>query len=308
MSTIRAKHPRIRRDGRHIDVLATLISSVVLFLSAYPIWYALINSLNDASKRTTRDSLLWPANFTLDAYAAIVKEGGLFSAFFVSTLRTVSGSLLHLLVTSMAAYVLVKSNLIGKKFFTVFFLISMYFSGGLIPTYLLLTQLGLLNNFLVYILPAAFSYYNALLMMAFFRSLPDALEESALLDGAGHFTIYRRIILPLSKPILATVILFNGVYHWTDWFSTLFYTTNRSLTTLSALIMRLLSQTEAQSIISGAEMAALAEGGTGRIKMMLSIQGIRYAAAMVAILPVVLVYPFIQRYFVKGIMLGAVKA
>lgn len=303
------RHPgRIKRDSAHIDVIATVICTVVLLVSLYPIWYVLVNSFNDASARSARDSLFWPANFTLDAYKAIVKEGGLVSAFTISTLRTLIGSGLHLLVTSMAAFVLVRPNLIAKRFFTIFFLISMYFSGGLIPTYLLLSRLKLLNSFLVYILPAAFSYYNALLMMAFFRSLPDALEESALLDGAGYATIFFKIILPLSKPILATVLLFSGVAHWNDWFSTLFYTTNRNLTTLSALIMRLLSQTEAQSIISGAEMSALAEGGTGRIKMMLSIQGIRYAAAMFAILPVAIVYPFIQRFFVQGIMLGAVKA
>lgn len=168
MAEARAR-PRRRSDEPIVDVLALAFCSIVFVVSIYPIYYAFINSINDASTPATKDSLFLPGRFTLDAYRSIIDSGGLGVALTNSIARTAVGSVLHLLVTSMAAYVLTKSNLLFKRLFTTLFLVSMYFSGGLIPTYILQMKLKLLNNFLVYILPSAFSYFNALLLMAYFR-------------------------------------------------------------------------------------------------------------------------------------------
>jgi putative aldouronate transport system permease protein len=175
----------------------------------------------------------------------------------------------------------------------------MYFGGGLIPYYLLIRNLGLINNFLVYIIPGLFSFYNALLFMANFRAIPSSIEESALIDGARPFHVFVRIVLPLSTPILATIALFNGVGHWNDWFTTAIYTRSQWLNTLPVLLRDIINIASNQSEIA-ARLALRRD--------LVTLEAIRYATMMVAVLPITISYPFLQKYFVKGMLLGAIKA
>jgi putative aldouronate transport system permease protein len=198
----------------------------------------------------------------------------------------------------MFAYGLSK-KICFRKIYSVLGLVTMYFGGGLIPYYLLIRSLGLIDNFLVYIIPGILSFYNALLFMANYRAIPSSIEESALIDGARPFVIFLRIVLPLSTPILATIALFNGVGHWNDWFTTAIYTRSQWLNTLPVLLRDIINyasnQTEiAQHLIQN--------------RQLVTVEAIRYATMMVAVLPITVAYPFLQKYFVKGMLMGAIKA
>jgi putative aldouronate transport system permease protein len=198
----------------------------------------------------------------------------------------------------MFAYGLSK-NIRFRKFYSVLGLVTMYFSGGLIPYYLLIRSLGMIDTFYVYIIPSLLSFYNALLFMANFRAIPASIEESALIDGARPFVIFVKIVLPLSTPILATIALFNGVSHWNDWFTTAIYTRSQWLNTLPVLLRDIINYANNQQEI--AAHAALSRD-------LVTFEAIRYATMMIAVLPITVSYPFLQKYFVKGMLMGAIKA
>jgi len=189
-------------------------------------------------------------------------------------------------------------------------LITLYFSGGLIPTYLLYRTLGLLNSFWVYIVPTLYAYYNSLLFMAFFREMPSSLEDSARIDGAGDFQIFVRIMLPLSKPILATIALFVGVFHWNDWFASAYFVFDEELWTVPTVLIKTLSSAEAAmralSLQADAIMRPGAEFAT--LERVVTIESVKYAMIVVTVFPITLIYPFLQRYFVKGLLIGHIKA
>jgi putative aldouronate transport system permease protein len=232
-------------------------------------------------------------------------------AFGVTVLRTVLGTALSLLFTSMVAYALAQERLIFRKFYSVFGLVTLYFSGGLIPTFLLLKFLGLLDTFWVYIVPGLFGYFNALLIGAYFRdSIPSSLVESAKIDVAYDFRIFLQIMLPLSKPVLATVALFLAVGHWNDWFTSNYFVRSRpDLWTLPTILMRTLSETEGASTIRSIQSgnAGIRPGELGSMAT-ITTASVRYATLIVTVFPVAVVYPFLQKYFVKGITIGAIKA
>lgn len=242
---------------------------------------------------------LLPVDVQFGTYVYVVKESMFVNAFKNSVIVTVVGTFLSLTVTSLAAYPLSKIRLRGRPFFILFFVFTMLFSGGLIPTYLLIQNLGLINTLPVLFLPGAISVFNMLVIKSYFESLPDALEESAKMDGAINLRIFWSIILPLSLPVMATIALFYAVGFWNDFFTAMIYVTNPSLKPLQLYLKELLAS--ANAVFTQVDKIDI------NMAMNVSPQAIQAAAIIVATLPILLVYPFLQKYFVKGVMIGSVK-
>lgn len=281
------------------------ISSTVIVLcfivTVYPIWYCLVYAFNDGVDSIKGAMYFWPRVPTLDNFATVFKNQNILNAYGVTIARTVSGTVLSLAVMLMASYALTKPKLYFRKFYTTLFIVSMYFGGGIVPYYLLLLNLRLLNTFWVYILPGLAGYFNMLLIMAFMRQLPSELEDSAMMDGAGYFRIFLSVIVPLSKPIIATVAMFVAVGHWNDWFSTTYYTTTPKLMTISTYLTKLIQEESARA-------SAQSRMTNSVTKQMLATQALKYASLIITIAPIVTIYPFAQRFFVKGMMVGSIKA
>ena len=278
----------------------------VVIIMFYPFWYCIIVSFNDATELYKGPLYLWPRKFSLENYCFVLSNDLVLVAIRNSVLRTVSGTILHCIFTGATAYGLSRPNLLYRKFYTTAFVITMYFGGGLIPTYLLYRNLGLLNNFLVYIIPSMFSFYNCILFMSFYESIPASLEESARINGASTIKIFFRIIVPVSKPIFATVALYSIVGQWNAWFDTLTYTKSDSLITLQSIMAKML---QAAENLKKMMMQLASSGGDVDSSVLDSVTptAVRVATMVITTFPIVVVYPFFQKYFVKGIMLGSVK-
>ena len=297
----RSRRIRETPGERIFNGINILIMLVIAFLSLYPIWYVFVNSFNDANDAMLGGIYWWPRMFSLENYKAVFRDATVFRAYTITVLRTLLGTVTGVLFTAIVSYGLSKPYLIFRKFYLLVGTVTLFFGGGLIPYFLVLRSLGLLNNFLVYIIPALFSFFNLLIFMSFFRELPAALEESARIDGANDFRIFFRIILPLSMPVIATIALFNGVYHWNDYFSGVMFMTNRTdLEPIQTYLYRVIAQTSAQDIRSAA-------GAEVVTKNLTTSTAVKLATMVITTLPIVCVYPFLQKYFIKGMLLGAIK-
>ncbi len=241
---------------------------------------------------------LWPKEFTLDNYAEVFQNKYIWVGYKNTLIRTVAGTFCQLFMTALGAYVLSKKYFPHRTFWTLFVVFTMFFSGGLIPSFLLIKSLGLFDTYAVMILPGLVGTYNLVIMRNFFTSLPEEIEESAMIDGAGRFRIFVQIILPMSKPILATVALWLAVGHWNAWYDVLIYVYDDTMFTLQIILRRILI-TGSQEIMTLDQSSASSE--------MVSSEGLKAASIFVATLPILCVYPFVQRYFTKGIMVGALK-
>lgn len=289
-----------KRQGWVFDTVNTIIMGIVIVIMLFPFLHILAISLNEARDSAAGGIGIWPRIFSTDSFEAVFRYQGILESFLVSAARTIVGTMITLIVTSVASYVMTKKNLVFYKGFYRFFIASMFISGGLIPTFILYKQIGLYNSFLVYVLPGAFSVFYMILFRTYFIQLPKEIEESAFLDGAGELTIFVRIMLPLSLPILATIGLFVAVSQWNSWQDTLFFTSDPKLQTLQFVLMKVLRQAEA---------ASMAKRTRSLLRNTISItpESIKMAITIVATIPILLVYPFLQKYFVKGIVVGAVK-
>ncbi len=283
-----------------INTAALVVCAVVTIVSLYPIYYCLINSLNDGRDAMKGGIYLWPRVFSLENYRIVFREDTLLRAFFMTVARTLCGSVLHVLFTAMTAYALSRRELMFRKLYVALGIITMYVGGGIIPTYLLYKNLKLINTFWVYILPGMFSFYNMILMMSFFRQLPESLVESARIDGASHFTVFRKVILPLSPPIIATVALFVGVNYWNDWYAPAYYILDEELMTMPATLLRLMNEAEAQQKLARLYSQL-------QVRPSVTLESVRYATLIVSVMPITILYPFVQKYFIKGMMIGSVK-
>lgn len=282
-----------------------LVLTGFTLLCVYPFWYMLIYTLSTPSIADVNTPIFLPKGFTFFNYREIFKVEGFFHALLISVLRTVTGTCATVFSCSFLGYLFTQSQMPARKFLYRALIMTMYISGGLVPTYLLIMSYGLLNNFLVYILPAMVSAYNVVLIKTYIEQLPHELEESALLDGAGPFTVFCRIIFPLSTPIVATVAVFAAVGQWNAWFDNYIYTSNNeNLQTLQYLLYRYLNQAQqmADQIRNATTMS-----GELVVEDMVSPKGVRMTITVLASIPIFVVYPFMQRFFVKGIMIGAVK-
>ena len=282
------------------EVIVLIIMAVVSFVTLYPIWYTVVLSFNDGNDAMLGGIYWWPRIFTLDNYVAVFRNPGIMRSFVVTITRTLIGTVTSVFFTAMVAYALSKKDLVFRKIYFGMGIVTMFFGGGLIPYFLLLKSLNLLDNFWVYIIPALFGFYNCLIFIAFFNELPAEVEESAKIDGANDLYIFLKIVLPMSKPVLATIALFAGVYHWNDYFSGVIYIQRRSdLEPIQTFLYRVVSESASNSM-----MRQLPAGVT---TSQVTQQSVRLATMIVTTLPIVCVYPFLQKYFVKGIMIGAVK-
>lgn len=286
-------------EDRIINIVTAVLCILVLIVTVYPVYYCLIYSFNDGRDAAKQALYFWPRKFSLENYKIVFQNKAIYPAFMMTMLRSIVGTVLAVFCMAMAAYALSKDNLKGRKVYMIMGVITLYFSAGVVQSYLLYREMRLLDSFWVYILPNIFQFYYIILFISFFRELPAALEESAQMDGAGYFTILFKIIIPLSTPVIATVSLFVGVWHWNDWFHPAFFIQNESLMTLPAVLMRAMSLAEAQQTLQ--KMIAVPSQSST------TMESVRYAMLIVSILPVTIIYPFVQKFFLKGMMLGAVK-
>ncbi|MDQ6418404.1 carbohydrate ABC transporter permease [Paenibacillus sp. LHD-117] len=285
------------------DLFIYLFLIVIFLVTFYPFWNILVVSLNDATDSVRGGLYLWPRQFTLESYQSIFRNHELINSVKVTVLRTVIGTPLSVLAISMMAYSLSKRELIAWRAFTLFFIFTMYFGGGLIPTYMIIKSLGLIDSFWVFIFPGLIGVFLMILVRTYMEQLPPEIEESAKIDGANDLQIFGKMVLPLCVPVLATIALFIGIGHWNSWYDSYIYTYKPELKTLQAILVKILNQFQTGAMLSEAEALA---NSSKRIPV--SGESIRMAVTMVATLPIILVYPFLQRFFVKGIMMGAIKS
>ncbi len=294
------------RQGKKGEVIFKvflyLFMILIGFITLYPFLNVLAISFNDSLDTVKGGIHLWPRVFTWNNYREVFTYPNLVIGFKISLLRTVIGTVFGLFSTAMVAYAISCREFVARRLVSALFILTMYVSGGLIPEFMLVRKLGLINNFWVYILPGLISGWNVFVLRAYMDTLPESLTESAKLDGANEITIFFRIILPLCKPILATIALFIAVGQWNSWFDTYIYCTgNRSLTTLQYEMMRILQDVTSTTSSS---MYGMNEYNAPRT----SPESIQAAITIVVTLPILLIYPFLQKYFVKGLTLGAIKS
>lgn len=280
------------------SIVNTALLTIFCIAVLYPVWYIIVLSFNDGADAMLGGIYFWPRKFTFQNYRAVFQDSSIIKSFLVTIARTVIGTVSSVFFTAMVSYAFSKARLIGRNIYLTMGTITLLFNGGLIPTFLLIRNLHLYDSFWVYIIPALFGFYNCIIFMSFFRSLPPALEESAMIDGANEFQQFIKIVLPLSKPILATIALFTAVGHWNDYFTGVIYIQNPDLIPIQTYLYRVVA--EAGSIRMQGAVPGLIEKAN-------STQALKLATMIVTTLPIVCVYPFLQKYFVKGVMIGAVK-
>lgn len=294
-----------RKKLSKADVFYNIICSIIFIIFAliciFPFYYLFICTISNPDLVERGKIVFFPQGFTLKNYQEVLQVQNLGNSAMVSLLRTVLGTALNLLATSYLAYFFTKTEMWGRKFWYRLVVATMYFSAGMIPVYLNNKMLGLLNTFWIYIIPGMVGVYNMILVKTSIESMPAELEESAVLDGAGYFERWLKIVLPLQKPILATVGLFSAVGHWNDFFTTQLYVTSPKLYTLQFLLFEF--QNQVRNAATQIDSAAAAMGGVSSVKP----TGIRLTLTAIVVIPIMLVYPFIQKYYVKGVMIGAVK-
>lgn len=289
---------------RTFDILLCIAFGLFTIACIFPFYYIFINTISDNNLVATGRIHLIPKGLHLTNYVNVLKLKNIGSAALVSLARTVVGTLITLLAASFPAYAFTREEFWGRKFFYRFVIITMYFSAGLIPVFLTYRTLGIYNTFWVYVLPSLVTPFNLILCKTYIESLPASLEESAEIDGAGYVVRYARIVLPLCKPILATIAVFAAVGQWNNFMDTVLYVRNSNLFTLQYVLYDYLTRANAIIEIMRTDPNAMAGQD---ISTMLTSLTVQYTICIVTILPVLLVYPFFQRFFVKGIMIGAIK-
>jgi len=284
------------------DIFIYAFLLAVFIVTFLPFWNIFVLSLNDANDTIRGGFFLWPRVFTIDSYTAVMQNPEIFPALRVTFLRTIVGVPMTLLVITMLAYALSQNTLPGKKPLTLFFIFTMYFSGGMIPSYMVNKSLGLIDSFWVFIFPPIFNAFWMVLVRTFMEGLPKELEESAKLDGAHDLDILFRIILPLCMPVLATITLFSAINHWNSWYDSYIYTYRDELKTLPAILVKILNQYQTGDMLTAAQQMA-----NEAKRLPVSSETIRMTTTIVATVPIILLYPLLQRYLIKGMMIGAVK-
>lgn len=299
-----------RRDtnSRMFNTANVILLAVIGFVTLYPFWNIAVISLNDPTDAMRGGLFLWPRMFSMVCYKYILTtNNSLLHAFAISILRTVTGTVLGVFCTTILAYTISRRDFIARKLFSRMFVISMYFSGGLIPVYILFRQLHLMNNFLVYIIPpfmatpGLVSAFYLLIMRSFMQDIPESLQEAAIIEGANDFQIFYKVVLPLCTPVVATIALYIAVAQWGSWQDTYFFApTSRTLTTL---------QFEMQKILAGdiQQVTASQIHDISERAVTLTPQAVQDSIIVIATVPILAVYPFMQRYFVSGLTIGAVK-
>lgn len=290
---------RETKTDRLFTILNYVFLSIVALLVLYPLLFVVSASFSNPQYIISGEMWLWPKEFTVDAYEKVFKNKEIINGFINTVKYTVVGTALNVVMTILAAYPLSRKDFKGRGFFMAFIVFTMFFSGGLIPTYLLIRDLGMLNTFWVMIIPNAVAVWNIIIMRTFFQGIPTELEESAKIDGSGNFRILWSIVLPLSFPVIAVMVLFYSVGHWNSYFQALIYLQDEKRFPLQLILRQILIQGQADEMVKGTSESFL--------QQQLSVEGLKYAVLIVANLPMLMLYPFLQKYFVKGVMIGSLK-
>ncbi|PIH60300.1 carbohydrate ABC transporter permease [Paenibacillus sp. LK1] len=290
------------KESGWFDRIFTIFNYTFLILlvivTLYPLLYVLFASLSDSAQLLANKGLLWkPVGFSLEAYKSVLANPGIATGFRNTLFILVFGVIVNLFMTALGAYVLSRKHVMWNKVFMFFIVFTMFFGGGLIPLYLVVKGVGLLDTLWSTILPFAISTFNLIIMRTSFMGIPDSLEESAKIDGANHFTILFRIIIPLSMPVIAVMILYYAVDKWNGWFYASVFIKSRELFPLQLVLREILIANSTESMSAGASAGDRFQIG----------ETIKYATIMVATIPILCIYPFLQRFFVKGVMVGSLK-
>jgi putative aldouronate transport system permease protein len=285
-----------------IDIFVYGSLIIVGFVTLYPFWNITVLAFNDALDSLRGGITFWPRMWTLENFRSVLKAEILVRAAINSVLRTVLGVSASIVFVTMLAYTLSRREYVLRKFIQRLFIVTMYVHGGLIPFYFVIRGLGLRNNFLVYILPLLINAYYLIIVRSYMDTIPDSLHEAAKIDGANDFFIYRTIVFPLSAPVVATIALFISVDQWNAWFDTFLFVSEKNLTTLQFELMRIISQSTIR-VQNIDEIRAQIESR----RVTSTPESIRMAITVVVTTPILFVYPFIQRYFIKGMTIGAIK-
>lgn len=288
----------------YIFVIYLLITLLCLSI-VLPFLNILALSFN-AGKDAERGGIyFWPRVWSIQNFKEVFASSNIVTAFGISLFRTVVGTVASVFLTAMGAYALKSRTMPGVRFFTLLIFFTMLFSGGMIPYYMLLKSLHLTNTIWVYIIPSLYSAWNLIIMRTFFQQIHPSLEESARMDGYNDFAIFMRIIMPLSKPVIAVIALFNAVGHWNDWFTGAFYVRSANLRPLSTLLQEMLTRAEAMR--SKLESAAGMNQYDALEKMQVTGDSMKMATIIIVVAPIIIIYPFIQKYFAQGVMIGSIK-
>ena len=283
---------------RCFDAANVLFMILLSFVTLYPLLYVLFASLSDASAVAShRGLMLYPVGFTLDAYEAVMKNPNIGRSYLNTLIYVTVGTTLNIFLTMLGAYALSRRDVMWKNLIMFLIVFTMFFHGGIIPSYILVNKLGLMNTYFALIIPNAISAFNLIVMRTAFQGVPYSLDESARMDGASDWTILFRIVAPLSMPVIAVMILFYGVSHWNSWFSAMIYLQDRSLFPMQLILREILIANDTTSMtidVSSNDVARIS-------------QTIKYATIIIATVPVLALYPFLQKYFVKGVLIGAIK-
>ena len=287
---------------RAFNVFNIALMLLLCVFTLYPYLNQIAISLNEGVGTMRGGITIFPRKFTLQNYAAVFKNELILNAAVISVTRVLLAVFLALSVTFSAAFALTRKGLPHKRGLTLYFMFPAYVSAGVIPIYFLYRYLGLINNYLLYILPTAFTFYNMVIVRSFLQELPYSIEESAQIDGASEFCILTRIVLPLSKPVLATIALWVAVAGWNDYQTTLMYITNRKIYTLQYVMMQIIKESELVQ-----QIAVQSAMGNVNAQTQPTPDSVKSAVLIATTIPIIMVYPFLQRYFIKGVTVGAVK-
>ena len=278
------------------DVLILAVSLIILIVTIYPLYYVLIASFSDPARVLRGEVVLFPIGFSFKGYLSVFQDGRIMKGLVNTTIYSVLGTLVNLVVTLPAAYALSRREFKLRKIINIYFVFTMFFNGGIIATYIVLKNVGLVNTRLIFIVGFCFSVYNMIITRTFFEnSIPEQLRDAARLDGCGHFRYFMSIVLPLSKAIIAVIALYYFVWHWNDFFTGLVYTSKEELLPMQNVLRKIIlsNQTNLSGSVSFTQLSLQEQ--------------IKYASIVVATIPLVVIYPFLQKYFDKGVMIGAVK-
>ncbi|TDF97209.1 carbohydrate ABC transporter permease [Paenibacillus piri] len=285
---------------RWFDAINLCLLSLVLIIVLYPLVYVISASLSNPLLVLQGEVWLWPKELSLEAYKRVFQNADIMVGYKNTILYTAVGTCVNIVMTVAGAYPLSRRDFFGRNAIMAFFVFTMFFSGGIIPTYLVIKSLGMINTFWVMILPGAVSVFNLIIMRTFFQNtIPIELQESAFMDGCSNIRILASIVLPLSMPIIAVLILYYAVSHWNAFFNALIYLSNRQQYPLQLFLRELLIQNQMEQMMSGESESMLEQQNLA--------EGLKYAIIVVSSLPVLILYPFLQKYFEKGMMIGAIK-
>ncbi|RUS45921.1 carbohydrate ABC transporter permease [Cohnella sp. AR92] len=293
---------RLTRSDKWLHAFIYVFLILLALITFYPFWNSLAISFNVGSDTATGGITFWPRKFTLENYQIVFKEKNIYNAYFITIARTLLGTFAAMFFTSLFAYALSKKGIVFKKTYMILCVVTMYFSGGLIPYFVLVYNLHLYNTFTFLIIHGMVNVYNMIIFRTFFQELPEGLEESARIDGCSNFGVFFRIVLPISGPVMATLGLFTAVTLWNDWFTPAVFISDQSLIPLQTQLVQIVNSGTTSTMI-----ANLSTYAQSAVQGSVTVKSIQMATMMVATLPILLIYPFLQKYFVKGAMVGSMK-